>query len=128
MRQLDNSIDETMYAAFVAERFTKRAKDADGFMHAAIGISGEAGEVLDAVKKTWVYGKTLDIENLIEELGDIEFYMQALRSLINVEREEVLRANVAKLRLRYPMGYTDALAIARLDKTEANSASTLARP
>jgi NTP pyrophosphatase (non-canonical NTP hydrolase) len=116
MDNLDNRIDETMYAAFVKERFSKRAAEVDGFMHAAVGIAGEAGEVLDAVKKTWVYGKPLDIENLIEELGDIEFYLQAMRTLLNVSRQDVLRANITKLRKRYPSGYTDALAIARLDK------------
>lgn len=118
MDRLDDMIDEASYLAFVAEHYLNRAVGADGFMHAAIGIAGEAGEVLDAVKKMWVYNKPLDIENLIEELGDIEFYMQALRSLINVSRPDVLRANISKLRKRYPTGYTDALAIARLDKAD----------
>jgi hypothetical protein len=35
-------------------------------LHCVVGISGEAGELLDAVKKTWVYGKALDHDNLIE--------------------------------------------------------------
>jgi hypothetical protein len=39
-----------------------------------------------------------------------------LRALIGVSREEVIKANVDKLRKRYPDGYTDALAAARLDK------------
>ena len=100
------------YFEFVAARFTKR----QGLLHCAVGISGEAGELLDAVKKLWVYGKPLDRMNAIEELGDIEWYMQAMRDLIGVTREDVIAANVEKLTKRYPVKYTDELAVARLDK------------
>ena len=104
------------YPDFVAARFTKRHEGDDGLMHCAVGIAGEAGELLDAVKKLWVYGKPLDRANAIEELGDIEWYMQAMRSLLGVSRDEVIAANVEKLSKRYPVAYTDELAIKRLDK------------
>lgn len=107
------------YAAFVARLFVKRNEGGDGIMHAAVGIAGEGGEVLDAAKKLWVYSKPLDLGNVIEELGDIEFYMQAMRSLLGISRNEVLAANMAKLNKRYPQGYTDAAAQARADKQEA---------
>lgn len=90
---------------------------AEGAMHAAVGIAGEAGELLDAVKKVWAYGKPIDLENAIEELGDIEFYMEALRQQIGVIREQVLQANQEKLAKRYPgLRYSDSLAQRRLDK------------
>lgn len=104
------------YPYFVDALFCRRAVGVEGMVHAAIGVSGEAGEILDAIKKTWVYGQPLDRENLIEELGDIEFYLQALRSLLNVPRGEVLQANMTKLRKRYPTGYSDKAAQARADK------------
>jgi NTP pyrophosphatase (non-canonical NTP hydrolase) len=104
------------YSEFVKQRFLKRNTGEDGLMHAAVGISGEAGELLDAVKKTWVYGKELDRVNLIEELGDIEWYLEALRQLLDVTREEVIAANIEKLTKRYPVQYTDELALKRLDK------------
>src|SRR5437764_1204166 len=47
-------------------------------LHAILGISGEAGELVDAFKKELIYGKTLDIENLKEEAGDILWYMALL--------------------------------------------------
>lgn len=112
-------VTEYDYAHFVAQRFTKRHETEDGLMHAAVGIAGEGGEVLDAVKKVWVYGQQLNRENMVEELGDLEFYMEALRNLIGATRDEVLSANIAKLEKRYPTGYTDALAAARLDKVQA---------
>jgi NTP pyrophosphatase (non-canonical NTP hydrolase) len=104
------------YSEFVSARFTKRHEGDDGLMHCAVGIAGEAGELLDAVKKLWVYGKALDHANAIEELGDIEWYMEAMRGLLGVTRDQVIAANVAKLEKRYPTHYSDELALARLDK------------
>lgn len=86
-------------------------------IHAILGISGECGELLDAVKKHVIYGKPLDVMNIIEELGDAEFYLQHLRSILGITREETLRANMEKLAKRYPQyEYTDQAAKERADK------------
>lgn len=87
-------------------------------LHMAVGVSGEAGELLDAVKRHVIYGKPLDRDNVIEELGDLEFYMQGLRAELGITRDETLQANKRKLLgKRYTSGtYTDAQAIARADK------------
>jgi NTP pyrophosphatase (non-canonical NTP hydrolase) len=84
--------------------------------HLASGISGEAGELSDAFKKYIVYNKPLDRENVIEELGDIEFFVEAIRQSIGVTREEVLDANYQKLCVRYNKGYSDEAAQIRADK------------
>jgi NTP pyrophosphatase (non-canonical NTP hydrolase) len=70
-------------------------------LHMAVGISGEAGELLDAVKKAAVYCKDLDLEHVKEELGDLEFYMQGLRTTLGITRNEVLQKNQNKLYQRY---------------------------
>ena len=86
-------------------------------VHLALGISGEAGEVVDAIKKAAIYKKPLDRENIIEELGDLEFYMEGLRQAIGVTREEVIDTNVRKLSVRYASGkYSDKQAQDRADK------------
>ena len=86
-------------------------------LHAVVGISGEAGELLDAVKKETMYNKKPDIENIIEELGDLEFYMEALRQAYDITREQTIRANIAKLGVRYSSGtYSDKQAQERADK------------
>ncbi len=92
--------------------------DGVDMLHAAVGISGEAGELLDAVKKAVIYNKPLDRENVIEELGDLEFYMAQLRQRLGVTRTQTLAANMAKLSKRYADGYSDAAAQARADKSE----------
>lgn len=108
--------DTGTYDLFVESRFKRFSTDIESMLHAAVGISGEAGELIDAIKKTWVYKKPLDRANLIEELGDLEFYLQALRLELGINRRIVLEANMAKLLKRYPTGYTDAAAQARADK------------
>lgn len=87
--------------------------------HMATGVAGEAGELLDAVKKHVVYNKELDRQNVIEELGDLEFYMEGIRQNIDVSRDEVLTSNYNKLNKRYKdKSYTNEAAIARADKSE----------
>lgn len=86
-------------------------------MHMAMGIAGEAGEIIDAIKKHVMYEKPIDILNIVEELGDIEFYLEGLRHSLLLTREIVLKANIDKLAgKRYPDGYSDAAATARADK------------
>jgi len=122
----NTQIDESRYACFVASR-TKNPllirsliADSDNecmsILHAAIGINTEAGELLDAIKKAFIYGQTINVENVIEELGDLEFYIQMIRNAMQINRGEVLEANVKKLELRYPLKYTDECAKERADK------------
>ena len=106
------------YSEFVKALLKQMPTREDYLMHAAIGISGEAGELLDAVKKTWVYGKPLDLENVREEIGDILFYVTAMMNMLGLDEEEIVLENVAKLEARYPgLTYTNEAAIARADKT-----------
>ncbi len=85
-------------------------------IHACLGLAGETGEVIDIVKKYAVQNKPLDKVHLVEELGDIEFYLEALRQAFEVSREETLQGNVSKLSKRYPTGYSDEAAAAQADK------------
>lgn len=86
--------------------------------HLGTGVSGEAGELLDAIKKYVVYNKPLDEANVIEEMGDIEFYLEGLRQALGLSRDEILRANREKLTKRYKDGYSDKAAHERADKHE----------
>lgn len=98
-------------------------------IHMVLGISGEAGELLDAIKKCTIYNRPLDRKNVIEELGDLDFYMEGLRQALEITREECLKANIEKLSKRYPgIRYTDEAAKERLDKkTDVEKACDEAR-
>jgi NTP pyrophosphatase (non-canonical NTP hydrolase) len=89
-------------------------------LHMAVGVSGEAGELLDAVKKHAVYQKPLDFDNVREEAGDILFYLTGLLNELGLTLNECIEANVEKLSKRYPeRRYTNEAAIARADKEES---------
>lgn len=91
-------------------------------IHSVLGIAGEAGELVDAIKKNAIYNKELDIANVIEELGDLEFYMEQLRQRLGITREETIQGNLDKLNKRYSAGsYSDAQAQARADKEQAHA-------
>lgn len=85
-------------------------------LHMTVGISGEAGELLDAIKKHVIYLKPLDLDNIIEELGDLEFYMEGIRAALGVSREETLVSNIEKLTKRYGKNYSNKAAQIRMDK------------
>lgn len=96
---------------------TLTAERAD-LLHMTVGVAGEAGELLDAIKKTVIYNKEIDRENVIEELGDLEFYMEGVRQNLGITREETIAHNIAKLGVRYQQfQYTDSQAQGRRDKT-----------
>lgn len=95
------------------------AVDVDA-IHMIMGISGEAGELLDAIKKAVIYRKVLDRENVIEELGDIEFYLEGLRQTLHITREETIQHNISKLTKRYQDSYSDQAAQARVDKADVS--------
>lgn len=85
--------------------------------HMATGVSGEAGELLDAVKKSVIYKRDLDRENVVEEIGDIRFYLAGIMNRLGITEEEVLAHNNAKLSKRYAAGsYSNEQAQERADK------------
>ena len=88
-------------------------------LHLASALCGEAGELFDPIKKTAIYGKPIDFENIREELGDIEFYLEGIRSALGITRESTLQANIDKLSVRYAQKkFTNEDAINRADKDE----------
>lgn len=88
-------VSENSYAAMV-QRLAKPGEEILVSMtfehmhalHMAVGISGEAGELLAACANGALFGNELDIENVVEELGDLEFYMEGLRQGYGFTREE----------------------------------------
>lgn len=53
-------------------------------LHMAVGIAGEAGELLAAVIDNAHFGTELDRTNMIEELGDVEFYLEGLSQAVGL--------------------------------------------
>jgi len=86
-------------------------------IHMAMGVAGEAGELLDTIKKSSIYRKPYDVDNIIEECGDILFYVTGMLNSFGATLEDAMRANIDKLSVRYSKGkYTDEQANKRADK------------
>ncbi len=74
--------------------------------NAALGLAGEAGEVADEVKKCLYQGREWDPKKIIEELGDVLWYVALMADLLNVPLDFVMEYNIEKLQKRYPDGFS----------------------
>lgn len=82
----------------------------------ALGLAGEAGETIDYVKKIEGHGHPLVANALSSELGDVLWYVAALASAYGLNLGDVAAMNVAKLRARYPDGFSSEASINRVEK------------
>ena len=73
--------------------------------NALFGLNGEAGEVIDLFKKHFYQGHELDINHVIEELGDVLYYACWLLNELDSDLAEVAFENMVKLNARYPDGF-----------------------
>lgn len=83
------------------------------FMHYVLGIGSESGELLDAAKKTFIYGKEVDKVNILEEVGDILWYSARLLELIGHDFEDAMGVNLVKLKARYGEKFSEHSALNR---------------
>lgn len=105
--------DAVRTAAPVTHRTLIAMHDNAEDMHALLGLSSEVGELCDAYKKHIFYGTELDRTNVVEEIGDVAWYLALLADSIGYTLEECMARNIAKLRARYPHRFTQADAVSR---------------
>lgn len=74
-------------------------------VNGALGLAGEGGEVADLVKKWEFQGHPLTPEKLVEELGDVLWYVALISNGLGFTLSQVMEANLAKLAARYPDGH-----------------------
>ena len=81
----------------------------------AMGLNGEAGEVVDLLKKCIFHGHKFVKEDLVKELGDVLWYVALICDSLGIPMEEVMEKNIKKLKERYPEGFTEKASINRKD-------------
>ena len=82
-------------------------------INGALGLTGEAGEVSDMIKKYIFHGHDLDRDDLVKELGDVCWYVALISRAIGVNLEDVMSLNIEKLKKRYPEGFSEEASINR---------------
>lgn len=87
----------------------------DVLINSVMGLCGESGEAIDIVKKWLAQGHELDKEHLAKELGDIAWYLAEAATALDMKLEDILKANIEKLKKRYPNGFETKKSLVRLN-------------
>lgn len=76
----------------------------DMLLHAVLGLTSEAGEVSGIFQKEY-QGHKIDPDHLKKELGDCLWMIAEACTALGLDLESVMRANIKKLKARYPDGF-----------------------
>lgn len=108
-----DSMPATLYQMLALRTEAKSRSDSDRLTESLMGLSGEAGEAIDILKKHKFQGHDLDKEALALELGDIAWYLAEASSALGYSLNEILKMNIMKLHKRYPNGFEPEKSINR---------------
>ena len=78
-----------------------------------MGLAGESGEVVDYIKKCMYHNHKLYKQKVIEELGDLMWYLTNIATFLQIPMDIILNENIKKLEERYPDGFSELNSINR---------------
>jgi NTP pyrophosphatase (non-canonical NTP hydrolase) len=70
-------------------------------LNMSLGLAGETGEVCDLIKKNHFHDNPYMLSDMRKELGDVLWYIYAMIDLHGLTVDEVMEANIVKLRARH---------------------------
>ncbi|ALY08118.1 MazG nucleotide pyrophosphohydrolase domain protein [Bacillus phage vB_BhaS-171] len=79
----------------------------------SLGLTGEAGEVADIIKKVIFHGHEMERHEVAKELGDVMWYVSQLARLTGFTLEQIAEMNIKKLEKRYSKGFSEEASINR---------------
>jgi NTP pyrophosphatase (non-canonical NTP hydrolase) len=107
------NLDE--YQALAARTIGPGRTREQALANAALGLTGEAGEVAEHVKKHLFHDYPLDRDAVVKELGDCLWYVAAMCTALGTSMSEVGAGNIEKLRRRYPDGFSPERSLNRAE-------------
>jgi len=115
-------MDATEFQAASVATMNQQTRDLQPWeyqlLNASAGLAGESGEFLDLVKKIVFHDKPVNLTKVIEELGDVQFYMAFICHTLRLDLSDIMARNVEKLKKRYPNGFNPADSQKRMDEKE----------
>ena len=81
-----------------------------------LGMASEVGKLVGHVKHVVFHNWKISRANVIEEMGDILWYVIALASVLDIEMEEIIGYNAFKLEKRYPNSFNPSDSINREER------------
>lgn len=103
------------YQELAMVTLNKELTKKDMLVNGVMGLNGESGEVIDAVKKHLFQGHELDMNKIKEELGDVMWYVAEICESLDFSLDDVLINNIDKLQKRFKNGFTKEESINRKD-------------
>ena len=103
------------YQKLAMSTLNPELSEKDVLINGVMGLCGESGEAIDLVKKWLAQGHELDREKLAKELGDICWYLAETATAIGYDLEDIMAANIEKLKKRYPQGFEAQRSINRTE-------------
>lgn len=110
---LDATSVISVYPLLVEKTSRKDLPKDERITNALLGMCGEIGELVDIFKKHYFQGHELDVNHVIEETGDVMYYLCWLLIELDEDIAEVCFENMVKLEHRYPNGFSAERSINR---------------
>lgn len=104
------------YQEFVESTKAGNLSFKEQMMLAGLGLTGEAGEVADLIKKKFFHKHEIDRNEFVKEIGDVLWYLAFLANSMGIDLDECIDVNINKLNNRYPNGFSSEASIARVDQ------------
>lgn len=90
---------------------------AEAALHALFGMASEVGEI-HSIFQHHYQGEPVQVEQIEKELGDLMWFVIELCDMFGIDPSHMLKANVTKLKKRYPDGFTTKESINRHNTEE----------
>ena len=103
------------YQQLAMKTLNPALSEKDILINGVMGLCGESGEAIDIVKKWLAQGHELDKEKLAKELGDICWYLAETATALDLNLEDIMIANIEKLKRRYPDGFDSDRSVHRTE-------------
>jgi NTP pyrophosphatase (non-canonical NTP hydrolase) len=108
-------LDFKEYSLLAERTINKELRNQDLIVNGCMGLCGEAGETIDVLKKSMFQGHDLNRTKMMDELGDVLWYINETAKGLSISLECIAEWNIEKLKRRYPEGFDTEKSVHRTE-------------